>query len=149
MAQQPNWVLRHPIVEVSISHTIRHTHTHTHTYGRIPPNKRSASCRGRYLHNTKDEYPCPQGDSTSKIQTHNPSTQTATYLCLRPQCHNISFQTHFSFLYFTLPTGTCSFLLPPSPHPHFHGYKNSPQNLFANTLSLCSSILHLKILPKI
>jgi len=36
MVQRPKWSLGRLTVEVSRSHTIRHTHTHTHTYDRTP-----------------------------------------------------------------------------------------------------------------
>jgi hypothetical protein len=39
VAQQSNSGLGRLIVEVSISHTIRHTHTHTQTPSRIPLNE--------------------------------------------------------------------------------------------------------------
>ena len=44
-----------PCSEISRSHTTGHTHTHTHTRisVRAPLNEGSASCRGRYIYNTR------------------------------------------------------------------------------------------------
>jgi len=49
VAPQSTSGLSRLILEVSGSHTIRHTHTHTH--GRTPLNECSVSRRDRYLHN--------------------------------------------------------------------------------------------------
>ena len=49
VAQHPKWGLGRLTVEVSRSHTIRHTHTHT---GRTPLHQVSVRRTGRYLHNT-------------------------------------------------------------------------------------------------
>jgi len=91
-------------VQISIPYacTRAHTHTHMHSraHGKIPLNRRSPCCRGCYLHIRRDEHLCPQGDSTSKIQTHNPSTPTATDLCLRLQCHWDQLQYVFSNIFF-------------------------------------------------
>ena len=55
------------IVEVSRSHTIRHTHTHARAHVQTPLSEWSAHCKGRYLHNTtsdrRDNHPFPQWDA--------------------------------------------------------------------------------------
>jgi hypothetical protein len=55
VVQQPKSFLGRLTVEVSTSHTIKHTHTHTntHTHGRTPLNEQSARRSGRYLHNAQ------------------------------------------------------------------------------------------------
>jgi len=69
-----------PIVDVSRSHTIRHTHkhtnTHTHTLVLTPLKVWWARPKGRYLHNTKqtntrDNNPYLERDSNSQSQQSN------------------------------------------------------------------------------
>jgi len=54
VAQQPKSSLGRLSVEVSRSHTIRHTHTHTNTHalGRTPLNEQSARRQDHRVHNT-------------------------------------------------------------------------------------------------
>jgi hypothetical protein len=64
-------VIDHLIVEVSRSHTIRHTHTHihthTHTQSSTPLNEWSALRRGRYLHNKHKRFmPSPGFEPASQ-----------------------------------------------------------------------------------
>jgi hypothetical protein len=72
---------RPPRVEVSRSHTVRHTHTHTHTHthGRTSLNERSARCRGRYLHKTQQTQDT-NIHALSGIRTRDPSNQAAAGL---------------------------------------------------------------------
>jgi len=51
------------------AHTHAHAHTHTHTQNRWNPlYEWSARRIGRYLHNKRDENPCPQRDSNPQSQ---------------------------------------------------------------------------------
>jgi hypothetical protein len=82
--QQPNLGLGRLIVEIYVSHTIRHTHTHTPD--RTPLKEWSALLRGRYLHNTQ------QTQETNihgliGIRTHNTSNRAVVDLRLRPHGH--------------------------------------------------------------
>jgi len=76
VAQEPNTGPGSVIVEISRSHTIRHT-----TVGRTPLDEGSARCRDLYLtshNNTRDEKPCPQGDSNPQSQkSKRPQTCTS------------------------------------------------------------------------
>ena len=49
VVRQPTFDLGRPSVQVSRSHTVRHTHTHTQSSTRL--NRWSARRRGRYIHN--------------------------------------------------------------------------------------------------
>ena len=80
MSQQPNWGLDRLIVEVSRSHTIRHTHT----LGRTPLNEWSARRRGRYLHHTQQTQEA-NNHGLSGIRTRNPTNRVAADLRLRPK----------------------------------------------------------------
>ena len=81
VAQQPKECLGRLIVEVSRSHTIRHTHTHTQS--RTPLNERYARRRDRYLHN-KQQTQEMKIYALSGIRTRNPSSEVDADLRLRP-----------------------------------------------------------------
>ena len=77
VVQQPTLGLSRLILEISSSHTIRHTKPI-----RTPLNEWSASTRGHYLYNTTnvmDEHPCPQWDSN-----RNSINRVAADRSLRP-----------------------------------------------------------------
>jgi hypothetical protein len=81
VAQQPNTGLDRLFVDVSRSHTIRHTHT----AGRTPLDEWSARRRDLYLTTqtlSRDKHPCPAG-----IRTHDPSKRSAADPRLRPRDH--------------------------------------------------------------
>jgi hypothetical protein len=88
LAQQPNSVLDGLIVEVSRSHTIRHTYkcTHASTHHRTPLNGWSAHHRAHYLHNTQQAQETNM-HALSGIWTSDPSNQAAADLCFRPCDH--------------------------------------------------------------
>jgi hypothetical protein len=77
--QQPNPSLGRLIVDVSRSHTIRHTRTP----GRTALNERSARRRGRYIHNRQQTLETSIY-ALSVIRTRNPNTRVAAQLRLRP-----------------------------------------------------------------
>jgi hypothetical protein len=74
VTQQLNSDVDRLIVEVSRSHTIRHTHTHTR--GRTPLNEWSARRRGRYLHNRRKSMP------SARFETATPANKRLQTYCL-------------------------------------------------------------------
>jgi hypothetical protein len=79
MPQQTNLSLGRLIVEVSRSHTIRHTHgrarththTHTHTVGLLWTSDQPVAEAATYTTNTTDEHPCPQRDLSPRSQQYS------------------------------------------------------------------------------
>jgi hypothetical protein len=78
MVQQPNLGLGHLILQVSRSHTIRHTHIP----GRTSLNEWPAYRRSHHLHNTQQTQETNILD-LSRIWTPGPSNQADSYLCLK------------------------------------------------------------------
>jgi hypothetical protein len=76
--KRPSGAWGNLIIEVSGSHTIRHTHTP----GRTPPNEWSAHRRDRYIRSNKKRE--TNVNTTIGIQTRDPSNQAAEDLRLRP-----------------------------------------------------------------
>jgi hypothetical protein len=80
VSQQPHSSLGRFIVDVSRSHTIRHTHTHTH--GSTPLNDWSFCRSDRYLHITQQKKQT-NIHAFSGSRTRYPSDRAAAYLRLR------------------------------------------------------------------
>ena len=66
LAPQSTSGLSRLILEVSGSHTIRHTHTHP--VGLLWTSDRLVAETATFTTNTADEYPCPQRDSNAQSQ---------------------------------------------------------------------------------
>ena len=88
--QQTNWDLGRFIVEVSRTHTIRHTHTHTHTHthksGRTLLKAWLALRKDRYLYNTQQtqENANPSHHLDSNLRSQQ---SISSDLRLRPHGH--------------------------------------------------------------
>ena len=90
MAPQPKSGPSCFIVEISRSHTIRHTHTHTHTHTHIrtPLKKWSVRRRDYYLHTTHQTQET-KVHAVSGIRTLEICNQTVADPRLSPQNHRI------------------------------------------------------------
>jgi hypothetical protein len=84
LMQQPKLGIRCPNVQVSGSHTIRHTHTHTQ--GRTTLNVWSAGLRGRYIYKIHSAQKT-KVHASSWIRSCDPSNRTAADLSLRQHDH--------------------------------------------------------------
>jgi hypothetical protein len=98
LSQQPNSSLGLLAVEVSRSHTIRHTHTHTPD--RTPLNEWSARFRDRYLHSTQ-QLEETNIHALSGIRTRYPSNRVAADLCFRLHGHRDWTLIHITIRNFT------------------------------------------------
>jgi hypothetical protein len=76
VALRPNWGLGRHILEVSRSHTIRHTHARMHAHSKTPRNEWSARRRSSYLHNKH----------IGGIRTRDALDRTATGICNKRMC---------------------------------------------------------------
>jgi hypothetical protein len=83
VAQQPNSGLGHLIVEVSRSHTIRHTHTHQ--VGLLWTSDKLVAEAATYT--THNKHKKANIHAISVIRTRDPSNQAAADLRLRPHGH--------------------------------------------------------------
>jgi hypothetical protein len=74
VAQQSNSDLGRLIAEVSSSHTVRRAHTHR--IGLLWKSDQHVAGADTYATNTRDEHPCPQRDSNSRVHQSSESRPT-------------------------------------------------------------------------